>query len=198
MMAASPRLVTLTAGRLAFPGRARMEAIGGTLGEIPASTAEYADALLGLGEVLRHHFHRRGNPTTGGWWILTKVDVEMDDGEVVRPDLVGWRRSRVPERPRGRRLRARPDWICQVVPSFGASPNPIATFRAFHRQAVPHCWLVDPERGTLTAHQWTPSGYTVALRADRWQFVRAEPFDAIEIRMGTLFGEEPDPQGECR
>jgi hypothetical protein len=40
-------------------------------------------------------------------------------------------------------------------------------------------------------HRWTEQGYLLALSAERGERVRAEPFDAIEIDLGVLFGDEP-------
>jgi hypothetical protein len=173
-----------------------MELVGGGRTPSSAPTAEHVDAWLGWGEVLRHHFHKPsdGADATGGWWILGEVEVELAGGECVRPDLVGWRRERMPERPRGAPLRARPDWACDVFSDKG--PNADAPFDLATRlavlqwNAVPHYWTVDPELGTLNAYHWTERGYVLALHADRWQFVRVEPFDTIEIRLGTIFGDD--------
>ena len=37
-------------------------------------------------------------------------------------------------------------------------------------------------------HRWSPDGYVVVLRATGAERVRAEPFEAIELRVGELFG----------
>jgi Putative restriction endonuclease len=191
-MAASSRLVSIAANRAARTVRGRVAIVSAGRVEEASATAEHGDALLGLGEVLRRYFHTPAgdDASLGGWWILAEVDVETASGIVVRPDLVGWRRGRVPQRPRGRPVRARPDWVCEVRPA--GSREGVSKLAAFERDAVPHCWHVDPERGTLTAHHWTEGGYRVGLHADRWQLFRAEPFDAIEIRAGSLFGDDTD------
>lgn len=196
MMAASSRVVKLATERVALYGRRRIASVGGAHVERPSRTAEDADALLGLSEVLRHHFHRRtvdAAPASGGWWILAEVEVEVGQGEMVRSDLVGWRRSLLPDRPRGRPVRSRPDWACDVLLSSNARSQVISTLDVLRRHEVPHYWLVDPEAGTLTAYRWTAQGYCVVLQAHRWQIVRVEPFDAIEIRVGSLFGDDLDP-----
>lgn len=41
----------------------------------------------------------------------------------------------------------------------------------------------------LTVQHWTPKGYLTILSASAGQSVRAQPFDAIEIRVGELFGD---------
>jgi hypothetical protein len=198
IVAASPRLVTLGFDRPAAPARARMELVGGGRAARSTPTAEHVDALLGLGEVLRHHFHRRCSSAAraGGWWILGEIDVELAGGERVRPDLVGWRREGMPERPRGSPLRTRPDWACDILSGEGSANDSLvdgaARLAVLQWNEVPHYWVVDPEHGTLTAHRWTEKGYVLTLHADRWQFVRVEPFDAIEIRVGAIFGDDPE------
>jgi Uma2 family endonuclease len=193
-MVASPHRLATAEDLLAQPADAAVEVIGGSLVEKAAPTAEHGDAQLGLGEVLRRNFHRRsgGGGPPGGWWILTEVDVEIERHEIYRPDLVGWRRARMPERPLGRPIRTRPDWVCEVLSSSNAHNDVVTKFQVFQRNAVPHYWLVDPEREVLTVYRYTEQGYLVALQADRKQTVRAEPFDAIELRVGLLFGDEPE------
>jgi hypothetical protein len=196
-VAASPRLLTTAMDRQVLSARARIELVGGGRAPASAPTAEYVDAWFALGEILRHRFHKPVDAadTTGGWWILGEVDVELAGGERVRPDLVGWRRDHMPERPRGAPLRARPDWACDLIAGHSSNaelPFHLATrFAVLQWNAVPHYWIVDPELRTLTAYHWTERGYVLALHADRWQFVRVEPFDAVEIRVGTMFGDEP-------
>jgi hypothetical protein len=45
----------------------------------------------------------------------------------------------------------------------------------------------------LLVHRWHRDGYVTILTATSGQRVRAEPFDAIEIEVSELFGEEPEP-----
>jgi Uma2 family endonuclease len=154
-------------------------------------TAEHSDARLGLAAVLRQHFHRLdGNAAApGGWWILGQVELELEGDEVVRPDLAGWRRARVPERPQGSPLRARPDWVCHVIARSSACEDAAQRLELVQRNGVPFYWVIDVERGILTSHRLVGQSYAPAIQVTRWQLVRAEPFDAIEIRMGALFGD---------
>ena len=93
-------------------------------------------------------------------------------------------------RPLGRPIRVRPDWVCEILSPSNAKTDLIAKFQVLQRCGVPHYWIVDPERELLTVHRWTDGGYLVALHAATGQVVRAEPFEAIELRVGMLFGEE--------
>jgi len=110
---------------------------------------------------------------------------------VYRPDVVGWRRERLPALPSEVPILVRPDWVCEVL-STNRRNDLIKKKRSFHRHAVGHYWLVDPVEETLSVHRWHTDGYVEVLVADRDEQVRAEPFDAIELRVGVLFGDDED------
>ena len=42
------------------------------------------------------------------------------------------------------------------------------------------------------ALRWGPQGYILLLSAGRGDKVRAEPFDAIELPVGVLFGDDEE------
>ena len=50
-------------------------------------------------------------------------------------------------------------------------------------------WL-DAQHAFTRDHD--PDGYVEVLIAERGETVRAEPFDAIELRVGVLFGDDDD------
>jgi hypothetical protein len=55
---------------------------------------------------------------------------------------------------------------------------------------------VDPIEEMLAVYRWHVDGYVEVLVANRNERVRAEPFNAIEFRVGTLFGENKDEDDE--
>ncbi len=168
------------------------ELIAGELIEKAAPSGEHGDAQAGIVGALRTPFHRgsgRGGP--GGWWIATEVEVSLADVEVVRPDVVGWRRDCCPERPTGFPVTIRPDWICEVVSPSHATDDTVKKLRLYHRAEVTHYWIVDPRESTLTVMRWSADGYVTLQRSERGEVVRAEPFGAIELVVGTLFGDDP-------
>ena len=191
MSSAAPRLLTFV--DLALLGEARAELIRGTLVYKADPSAEHGDAQLALGSFLRQHFHRStGSGGPGGWWILTEVDVQLTEHDVFRPDVSGWRRDRVPERPTGRPVLARPDWVCEILSSSNAATDQVDKFRAYAASAVPFYWIGDPERRILTVYRLERGAYTVALQAKHGEVVQAPPFDEVPLRVGLLFGEDPD------
>jgi len=133
----------------------------------------------------------------GGWWLSLEVDIELA-GEGVRPDLVGWRRSRVPALPRaepGKAITERPDWICEVLSPTTASRDLGEKLVVYHRAEVTHYWIVDPLNQTLTVYRWTADGYIVALGCGGQMTVRAEPFSDLEIPIGVLFEDASPGEG---
>jgi Uma2 family endonuclease len=169
------------------------ELIAGAITPKAAPSGEHGDAQAGVVGVIRSPFQRspggRGGP--GGWWIATEVEVLLDGTDIVRPDILGWRRERCPERPIGTRIEQHPDWICEVVSPSNAKDDTIKKLRLYHRSAIPHYWIVDPRDATLTVMRWNPDGYVTLMRAERGEIVRPEPFQQIELAVGTLFGDDP-------
>lgn len=178
---------------LAIPEHERFhELIGGDLFRKASPSGEHADAQGGIIAGLRGPFQRGlGDGGPGGWWIYPEPEVELAERTVVRPDVAGWRRERCPERPTGPLVRVRPDWVCEIVSPSNANHDRVRKLRLFHQHGVPYYWLVDPRDATLTVLRWSEEGYVTRLSAERGEVVRAEPFDAIEIELGTLFGDDP-------
>jgi Uma2 family endonuclease len=64
--------------------------------------------------------------------------------------------------------------------------------RRYHQAGVAHYWILDPIDRTLTVYRNGPEGYVVALAAEVGEKVRAEPFDAIELSVAGLLGDDPE------
>jgi Uma2 family endonuclease len=172
-----------------LPEEVRAEVIDGEIVEKAAPSFEHANTQLGLGSIVRVEFHgERGGLRSGGWWILSEVDVELETHAVYRPDLAGWRRESLPAQPVERPVRVRPDWVCEVLSRSNAQNDLVKKFRGYHRAGVSHYWIVDPDNRSLIVYRYQPAGYLAVLTAGAGETIRAEPFDAIEIAASDLFG----------
>ena len=186
-MTAAQRPRLATADDLATLGDDRVEVIAGVLVEKAAPSFEHGNAQSSIIEALKGPYQRgRGGP--GGWWIATEVEVELSKHDVYLPDVAGWRRERVPELPKGRPVRVRPDWVCEILSASNA-PNDLGVkFAAYHRAGVAHYWVVDTDRERLTVFRAEPEGYVIALEASRADVINAEPFPEITLRVAEPFG----------
>lgn len=168
------------------------EFISGEIAPKAAPSGEHGDAQAGVITAVRPLFQRKpGSGGPGGWWIATEVEALLETADVVRPDVLGWRREGCPERPTGMPVKQRPDWVCEVVSPSNAKEDTVKKLRLYHQVRIPHYWIVALRDSTLTVMRWTSDGYVTLLRAERTEVVRAEPFQAIELAVGTLFGDDP-------
>ncbi len=178
---------------LAIPEAERFhELLDGELVRKATPSFEHGGAQSGVVGSLMPPFNRppgRGGP--GGWWFATEVEIVLAADQLVRPDIAGWRRDRVLERPSGFPVRVRPDWVCEILSPSNASQDTVRKLRIYQHAAVPHYWVMDPIAGTLTVHRWSLDGYVVALAAERGETLRAEPFAEVELTVDTLLGDDP-------
>ena len=169
----------------------RHEIIDGVLVEKEAASGRHGGAQVRIARRLGPYDRRPGGRWPGGWWVATEVEIQFADTQVFRPDIAGWRRERMTALPSAVPITIRPDWIYEIL-STNKRNHLITKKRAYHLHQVGHYWLVDPVDETLAAYRWHPDGYVEVLIADRDERVRAEPFEAIEFQVATLFGDDDE------
>ena len=173
----------------------RAEIIRGAIVEKAMPTMEHGETQRSLGGYLGRRFSRKpGGRWPGGWWIGTEVDVEYETHELYRHDVVGWRRDRVLERPTGRPIRIRPDWVCEVLSPRNEKRDLVDKMKTLREAGVPYYWILNPVEKILVVHRLEPAGYLVLLSASSGETVRAEPFESVETPVGVLFGDEDEEE----
>ncbi|HVV84025.1 MAG TPA: Uma2 family endonuclease [Kofleriaceae bacterium] len=191
-MGATPRRQATEADFWAIPEAVRHhELVGGELLEKAAPSGEHGGAQFGIAASISAFQRPAAKGGPGGWWFGSEIEVRLKTGEIVRPDVLGWRRERCPQRPTGTPVEVTPDWICEIISQSNASDDTVKKRRAYHPNAIPHDWLLDPGPGTRTVLRRSADGYITVLSAERGETVRAEPFDAIELPAAALFGGDP-------
>jgi Uma2 family endonuclease len=158
------------------------EIIDGELVVSPRPASPHARAASVLGADLNGAFDRPpGDPKgPGGWWILFEPELHLD-GDVVVPDVVGWRRDRMPVMPNTPAFQDAPDWICEVVSISTATVDRGRKMRIYARAGVHHLWIVDPILRTLEVYELAADRWVVAGAYGGTEPVRAAPFDVIEL-----------------
>jgi Uma2 family endonuclease len=175
----------------ALPSNQVGEIVNGRLVATPRPGVPHARASSELGGLITPPFrHGRGGP--GGWWILDEPELHLAE-DVLVPDLAGWRRERLPTLPQTAFLDLAPDWACEVLSPSTERLDRGEKLAIYRREQVAHVWLLNPVERPLEVLRLTPEGFLlVAVHAEPVA-VRAEPFDAVELDLGLLFGEPPAP-----
>lgn len=149
-----------------------------------------------VGSVVPAYNRRGGGGRPGGWRIRTEVEIAFDEHNVLRPDISGWRRDRVPQMPREWPVPVAPDWVCEVLSTSTARRDLGPKRDVYHRARVGHYWVVDRGNRLLLVYRWSEGGYQLVQSAGETDWLRGEPFEAVAIYVGRLFGlEEPEEAG---
>jgi Uma2 family endonuclease len=187
MATPAPRLATY-ADLLALGDDARAEILAGELVASPAPLPRHSKAQGAARRFLGGPFDDddgRGGP--GGWWIFVEVDVGFGPHDVVRPDLAGWRRERLPRPGKTRPIVVVPDWVCEVLSPATAARDRVTKRALYARAGVAHYWLIDPEARVLEAYALRDGTWVEVGVYDDSATARIAPFDAIELEVGRLF-----------
>lgn len=130
------------------------EILNGRLITHPRPAPKHALAYSNLGDELVGPFHKgRGGP--GGWWILDEPQIHIG-GDIVVPDLAGWRRERMVRLPQTAWFELAPDWVAEILAPATARFDRTEKLPLYARWGVMHVWLVDPELRTLEAYENQP------------------------------------------
>jgi len=170
---------------LALPENLVGEIIDGDLITSPRPAARHARASSRLGSSLDGPFDRGiGGP--GGSIILDEPELHLG-GDVVVPDLAGWRRERMPTIPDVAAFDLAPDWICEVLSPSTAALDRARKLPFYAREKVGHAWLIDPISRTLEILRLVDDHWLLVATLAGDLTIRAEPFDAVELDLGALW-----------
>lgn len=174
---------------IAAPEHVVAELIDGELFTSPRPGAPHARFASALGMDVGTAYDRgRGGP--GGWWILFEPELHFQENVLV-PDLAGWRRERMPELPKDHIFSIVPDWICEVTSPSSGRLDRLKKMPIYLREGVAWAWIVDPDQQMLEVFRGEPNGWRLAATHGENEVVRIEPFDAIEIDLGSIWGPPP-------
>jgi Uma2 family endonuclease len=132
----------------------------------------------------------------GGWLILDEPELHIV-GEIVVPDLAGWRRERLPEVTDAAYFTLAPDWACEVLSRSTAAVDRNDKLPIYARAGIKHVWLINPGQRTLEVLRAHDGGWSLVDTYHDAARVRAEPFDAIELDLSMLWASivPPPPRG---
>ena len=96
-----------------LPDNLVAEIVDGELHASPKPAPAHVIAGSSIGALIANPYSfGRGGP--GGWWILDEPELHLGP-DVLVPDLAGWKRERMPQRPDTVYFPLAPDWVCEVL-----------------------------------------------------------------------------------
>ncbi|MBN2193605.1 MAG: Uma2 family endonuclease [Polyangiaceae bacterium] len=162
------------------------ELLGGEVVERAPLSVSHGAAVFGLMAFLEP-FRRQGQ----GWLFAARPELAFGPSDRCRPLLAGWIRHRIAEVSAEAALRIAPDYVVDLE-STPRTPDEERRLRIYGREGVGHLWLVEPDLRRLIVLRHTTTGYLEVARAAGSERVFAEPFDAVELSVAGLFGDDDE------
>jgi Uma2 family endonuclease len=173
---------------LTAPENKVAEILDGELFLSPRPAPRHSLASSRLGGALMPFDDGRGGP--GGWWILDEPELHLGE-QIVVPDLAGWTRERLTSLPEEAFFSLAPDWVCEVLSPSTESIDRRRKLPIYAEAGVAHAWLVKPAERMLEVLRLRDGAWTIVGVCGDTDIVRVEPFGAIELELGRLWGESP-------
>jgi len=163
------------------------EVIDGVLYLSSRPRLRHASATTNLNDELVPPFkHGRGGP--GGWIFLPEPELHFGE-QIVVPDLAGWRRERMPPIQDEAYCTIAPDWLCETLSPSTEKLDRTKKLGVYATAGVKHVWLLHPEFRTLEVLRLHEGRWlAIGIYADD-EVIRAEPFEAIELSLTTLWAD---------
>lgn len=170
---------------IAAPEHKIAEIVEGDLYLSPRPSPRHSNAATALGSDLYEAFHR-GRRGPGGWWILFEPELHLN-GDVLVPDIAGWRRERLPELPEGPGIDLAPDWVCEVLSPSTEEFDRLEKLPRYALAAVAHLWLVDPSKRRLEVYGRLDLQWVLLEEYSGAAAVSAPPFEAVAVELAPLW-----------
>jgi Uma2 family endonuclease len=126
----------------------RYEVIGGELLVNPAPRRDHQEVVANLDWILQRFLRASGT----GRAYTHPVDIWLGPNDIVEPDIVVIRESRLDSyRPEGV-VREPPDLVVEVLSPSTRGTDQVRKMALYARCGVPEYWIADPDRRSLTIH----------------------------------------------
>jgi len=127
-----------------------------------------------------------GTTGPGGWWLFLEPEIHLN-GNVVVPDLAGWRQSILADLPEDGPFHLAPDWVCEVLSPKSVRRDRVTKLHLYGRFSVPFYWIIDPIERTLEAFRREGERWIVAASLSGEDSVATAPFPDRRFRLSDLW-----------
>ena len=171
-----------------LPDESRPEIIGGNLHHKSATRKPHGLTQRRLSAVLDPATRR---DVRDGWQISTETDVALSDGDYVRPDVAGWRLSRLFAETDEWPTTLLPDWVCEILSPNNASYDRGKKMAAYARAGLPWIWIADPDQRTVEVYQLDNARWALVGCYGVEDTLAMQPFDETVVAVADLFPQVP-------
>lgn len=178
---------------VALPEHVVGEIVGGELEVSPRPRSRHARAATRMYGSLRD-FDLDDDEDDGegpeGWWVLFEPEVHFG-GDVLVPDLAGWRRDRMPVLEDTTWFDMAPDWVCEVLSPSTARLDRTRKLPIYAQAGVAYAWLVDVDAECLEAYRREGAFWVLIGAWGGDEVARIAPFEARELKLSRLWMPKP-------
>ncbi len=177
---------------LALPEGVLGQIIDGVLYTSPRPAGKHAYAATKINSSIDPSFGSRSGGGPGGWVFLFEPQLRLLGKQDVIPDIAGWKIDKLSDEElsvlSGNRIEINPHWVCEIISPSSVRMDKVLKATLYAECAIEHYWLVDPDQKTLEVRRLEKSQWVVVKTFEGTEKVRAEPFEAIEIDLGSFWG----------
>ena len=171
---------------LKVPENLIAELIDGEIVTSPRPAGRHAAASSILQSTVSAAFDRRGGGTPGGWVILFEPELHIV-GQILVPDVAGWRHESMPVLPDAAFIEIAPDWVCEVLSPSTAALDRTRKIHHYARAGVSHLWFLDPQPETLEVFRLDGGSWRLVTSVAGPVRIAAEPLEAIEMDLARVW-----------
>ena len=131
---------------------------------------------------------QHGNGGPGGWHLLPEVELHLR-GDVLVPDLAGWRTDRKLKLMERAHITQPPDWICEILSESTEKLDRGLKQRIYAREGIRHLWLADPEGRKIEVLKLSAGVWAPVYTANEKAVLAAEPFEAVPFPLSRIWPE---------
>jgi Uma2 family endonuclease len=170
---------------VAAPDDKIAEIVAGDLYLSPRPHLRHSHILSGLAADLHGSFDR-GKTGPEGWWILIEPELHLF-GDVLVPDIAGWKRERLPAIPDAAAMELAPDWVCEILSPSTARFDRLQKMPRYALAGVAHLWIIDPGPRRLEVYERAGGEWSLVQTHTGESIVSAPPFGDGPVDLGRLW-----------
>lgn len=111
----------------------------------------------------------------------------MPDGDLLIPDLAGWREVRLPALPRSGPIPVKPDWVCEILSRSTRRNDRRVKLPIYFAAGIEHVWLVDPLSQRLERFKRGADSYQAVAVDTGDVSIHAAPFAGFALDLSEIW-----------